>query len=161
MKNHSIILLCATFIVLFIAAAFGQPTATWDTDGWTITESYTNPNPAAGSVVGKLEGTVTYQLGATPLPETTTQSVDLLAGPHTISQKFTSSTALANKYAISGVTGDGGAAFNTDGRLIITVTATNDAKPHSVSFKLKPLSTNWLARVPILRNLTAPRMETT
>lgn len=159
MRIKTICILVSIIIALAaVTAIIAAPNATWDSDGWVIRQTYKNPNPTAGTAVATIPGTITYLLADNPLPQTASANIDLLAGASTITQVWTSTNAIKAGYAIVDINGDGSAIFDASGKLVISVRAPNDGADHTVTFKLKPVGTNWLAKVPLLRNFTAPEI---
>ena len=145
-----IIAILAIVLAVVLANVVGS-SAVWDTDGWIISQTYTNPNPTAGTVVAELTGTVTFRLGDSPVgePEVKSQTIELRAGVSTITRTWTSDSKLQPGYTISNVSGDGTAVFDSAGSLKIIVTAPNDGKEHSVQLKLQPVGGSILTRLPI------------
>ena len=154
MKKYLIVLI---LLILGVGALFAAPGANWSNGGWVISDSYTNPNPIAGSDVGTLTGTVTYSIGSETAPESKSEAVTLKAGEIVIVKRWVSTEALSAKYSMSEVTG-GTASFDATGKLVYTISAPNDGNAHTISFKLKPIGASWVAQLPIVRNYALTRV---
>jgi hypothetical protein len=150
-------LIALVVLILGVGVLFAAPGANWSNGGWVISDSYTNPNPTAGSEVGTLTGTVNYTIDGNSLPESVSEAVTLKAGEIVITKRWVSTEALSAKYAISEVTG-GTASFDATGKLVYTISAPNDGNAHSISFKLKPIGASWVAQLPIVRNYALTRV---
>lgn len=113
-------------------------TAKWESGGWTIKASYTNPNLIAGSSTNLIL-TETYEIDGVPATIAPTEvTVSMPIGTNVINKYWTTKTALSSILMLETPvsTPEAEVKVQTDGTLRIKLVAPNDGILHSVSFRL-------------------------
>lgn len=131
-------------------------TAKWESGGWTIKASYTNPNLIVGSSTN-LTLVETYEVDGVPVTTVPTEVVvSMPIGANVINKYWTTKTTLSSLLSLETPisTPESEVKIQTDGTLRIKLVAPNDGIPHSVSFRLvykSPIKVvfDWLMTNPI------------
>lgn len=117
---------------------------------------------AMGSTI-TIPATIGIEVGGIPqvIEATTDQFTMVMPTTPVVATKiWTSVNVLNTGFTIHDVSGDGTAAFDATGHLVIKVNAPNDGNTHTVQFKLKSVMPSWIVKyIPGVKQYLASRIN--